>query len=80
MKDRETSGLRTKAYGNFCDLLTLETQVENFKALRTICIGHTCIEMFVFVVIIIIIFLTDYLKKGPEVSDAFEVDQAQMTV
>ena len=26
-------------------------------------------------VIIIIIFLTDYLKKGPEVSDAFEVDQ-----
>ena len=31
--------------------------------------------MFVFVVIIIIIFLTDYLKKGPEVSDAFEVDQ-----
>ena len=24
-------------------------------------------------VIIIIIFLTDYLKKGPEVSDAFEV-------
>ena len=32
--------------------------------------------MFVFVVIIIIIFLTDYLKKGSEVSDAFEVDQA----
>ena len=30
----------------------------------------------VFVIIIIIIFLTDYLKKGPEVSDAFEVDQA----
>ena len=27
-------------------------------------------------VIIIIIFLTDYLKKGAEVSDAFEVDQA----
>ena len=26
-------------------------------------------------VIIIIIFLTDYLKKGPEVSDPFEVDQ-----
>ena len=26
-------------------------------------------------VIIIIIFLTDYLKKTPEVSDAFEVDQ-----
>ena len=75
MKDRETSGLRTKAYGNFSDLLTLETLVENFKALRTICIGDTCIEMFVFV-IIIIIFLTDYLKKGPEVSDAFEVDQA----
>ena len=31
--------------------------------------------MFVFV-IIIIIFLTDHLKKEPEVSDAFEVDQA----
>ena len=25
---------------------------------------------------IIIIFFTDYLKKGPEVSDAFEGDQA----
>ena len=68
----------------FCDLLTLETQVENCKAVRAICIGHTCIEMFVILIIIIIIIIiiiviiviTDCLKKGPEVSDAFEVDQA----
>ena len=38
----------------------------------------TIIIMIIIIVFIsiIIIFFTDYLKKGPEVSDAFEVDQA----
>ena len=66
-------------------MLTLETEVENCKAVRAICIGHTCIEMFLIliiiiiitiIIIVIIIVITDCLKKGPEVSDAFEVDQA----
>ena len=61
------------------------------RSVRTICIGPTCIEMFVITIIIIIIiiiiiviviisiiiiFFTDYLRKGPEENDAFEVDQA----
>ena len=34
------------------------------------------IIIIIIVFISIIIIFTDYLKKGPEVSDAFEVDQA----
>ena len=49
--------------------------------------GPKFIEMFLIIIIIIIviiiviisiiiIFFTDHLTKGPQVSDAFEIDQA----
>ena len=36
--------------------------------------------IIIVIISIIIIFFTDYLTKGPQVSDAFEVDQTEMTV
>ena len=34
------------------------------------------IVIIIVIINIMIIFFTDYLRKGPEVNDAFEVDQA----
>ena len=34
------------------------------------------IAITIVIISIIIIFYTDYLTKGPQVSDAFEIDQA----